>query len=271
MSDVLNPDVISQILDQGVNPFQAIHVVESVDSTNEWCLQQCKSGLQLPFACIANRQTNGRGRRGRVWYSAAGASITMSYVWPFKIELDQLGMLSLAVGMTVVDVLRAIGIDNVMLKWPNDVIVNGYKIAGILIETVRVKGELNVIIGLGLNYEQLNKNDTDGVENLKMTDVCQSLGTLPEGGREQLVANLLREAALMCESYQANYGALSAEFDRRYNALLNLPVNVLLDNGDVCEGLSTGITGHGELKVVVDGMERVFNSAEVSLRKAVLS
>ena len=242
-----------------------------MDSTNEWCLQKCRSGSVAPFACVANQQTSGRGRRGRVWYSAVGASITMSYVWSLKMPLDQLGMLSLAVGMSVVDVLRAIGIENVMLKWPNDVVVDGYKIAGILIETVKVKDELNVIIGLGLNYDRLKENDIDGVDDLKMTDVCQSLGAVPAGGREQLVANLLRAGAQMCESYQEKLESLADEFDRFYNAFLDCPVNVLLENGDVCAGTSTGVSNHGELKVVVDGVERVFNSAEVSLRQAGLS
>ena len=71
----------------------------------------------------------------------------------------------------------------------------------------------------------------------------------------------------MCERYQRDYESLPVEFDSRYNAYINVPVNVLLGNGEVLEGISLGTTEQGELRVLVEEEERIFNSAEISLRK----
>ena len=268
MSDLLNSDSILQ-----VSGFERLVVLESVDSTNEWCLKQCREGKTLPFACVTDDQTKGRGRRGRQWVSVPGASIVMSLVWKFEMKPDQLGLLSLAIGMAVADVLRANKIDDVMLKWPNDVLVNHHKIAGVLIETIMVDKQLNVVIGVGLNYDN-NQSMAEGcadmdANRLFWTDYCHNLGAQPAVGRNQLTGELLKECVTMCERYQSDYGSLSLEFDSRYNAFIDLPVNVLLGNGDSIEGIAKGITKHGELKVLVGKEERVFNSAEISLRKGV--
>lgn len=270
MSDVLNIDSILQSLNMSETRLKSLTVLDSVDSTNEWCLQQCRQNQLLPFACVANKQTSGRGRRGRQWHSSSGVNITLSLAWGFDCRLDQLGMLSLAIGMAVVDVLRSIGIDDAMLKWPNDVTVNHRKIAGILIETVTLEGQLHAVIGLGLNVDVASSDVSDDAEfdYSLWTDVCQSLGGLPEGGRDQLIANLLRECVIMCERYQQDYDSLSLMFDSHYNALINLPVKVMRENGKTLDGISTGITEKGELRVLIEGVEQVFNSAEVSLHQA---
>ena len=159
MSDELNIDTILQVFDAGENLLKNLTLLESIASTNEWCLEQCKNNYALPFACITDNQTSGRGRRGRQWHSVSGASITMSLAWKFEVQTNQLGMLSLAIGMAVANVLRANQIKSVMLKWPNDVLVDHHKIAGILIETTMVDEQLNVVIGVGLNYDMQSTID----------------------------------------------------------------------------------------------------------------
>ena len=272
MSDALNSESILQVLGLSGKPLSKLAVLESVDSTNEWCLQQCREGSVLPFACVTDHQTKGRGRRGRQWHSVPGSSITMSIAWKFKEPSKELGLLSLAIGMAIANVLRANNIEGVMLKWPNDVLVHQHKIAGVLIETIKVNGLLNVVIGVGLNYDMQSAasvlkgiGDTD----FSWTDFRLSADGECRVDRNQLTGELLKECVNMCERYFRDYDSLPVEFDSRYNAFLDLPVSVLLGNGEVIEGIAKGTTEQGELRVLVGEKERVFNSAEISLRKSV--
>lgn len=267
MCDMLSVEGILPVLNAGNNPLKAISVFENIDSTNEWCLQQCRENKALPFACIADVQNKGKGRRGRHWVSAKGTSVTMSFATAFELESDQLGMLSMAIGMAVVDVLRSLSIKNAMLKWPNDVIVDHQKIAGILIETVHANNRLNVVVGVGVNYD-MSSCKTDSIKT-SWTDILQCLGHELEGGRNRLAGNLLKECLNMCEQYPRNFDSLSVEFDSRYNAYINEPVKVVTDNGACVEGVCVGTTKQGELRVLVEEKEQVFNSAEISLRMAI--
>ena len=265
-SNELNIDDVLHVLNDESNPLDSISVFESIDSTNDWCLQQCRENKTLPFACIADRQMSGKGRRGRHWVSASGTSITMSFATAFDLTSNQLGMLAIAMGMAVVNVLRSLMIKDVMLKWPNDIIVDNKKIAGILIETINVNNQLNVVVGVGINYD-MSLGTTDGID-VAWTDVTQCLGQSSEGGRSQLAGNLLQACLTMCERYQQDYNFLSIEFDSNYNAYINVPVNVLLSGSEIIEGIALGITEQGELRVLVGSEEQVFNSAEISLRQA---
>ena len=264
-SDELNIDDVLHALNDGSNPLDSISVFESIDSTNDWCLQQCGENKTLPFACIADRQVSGKGRRGRHWVSASGTSITMSFATRFDLASHQLGMLAISMGMAVVNVLRSLKIKDVMLKWPNDIIINNKKIAGILIETINVNNRLNVVVGVGINYDM--SLGVSSAIDVAWTDVKQCFGQSPEGGRNQLAGKLLQECLAMCGRYQQDYNFLSTEFDSNYNAYINVPVNVLLGGGEIIEGVSLGTTEQGELRVLVGSEEQVFNSAEISLRQ----
>jgi len=268
MSEVLNIDSVIQALGNGDNPFKSITVLEQVDSTNEWCLQQCLAEREVPFACLTDKQSRGRGRQGRRWISAPGASIAFSFVWSFDLALNQLGMLSLAIGMAVTNVLREKNISDAMLKWPNDVIVKDKKIAGILIETTSVNRQLNVIVGVGLNYSLMSDKTISSQDYSLWTDVCQCLGDEPPGGRDKLSGELLNACVEACDRYLHDKSGLSAEYDSKYNAFIHLPITVNLGDGKIIEGRSMGTTDNGELRVLVDGEEQVFTSGQVSLRKA---
>ena len=111
------------IVDICAAPLQVV-VKQSIDSTNNWSSQQCKSGRNLPFACFAEQQTQGRGRRGKQWLMAAGSNIAMSIAWPVDISYQQLNLLPLSVALAIVETLEGLGLSQVQIKWPNDVFVN---------------------------------------------------------------------------------------------------------------------------------------------------
>jgi len=249
----------------------SVSLFDSLDSTNEWVLKKVREGEPMPFACFAEQQTQGRGRRGKRWVSPPLCNIYMSLAWSFELPVSQIGVLSLAIGMAVVNTLEKIGIQHALLKWPNDVLVDDKKIAGILIETARINhNKTSVVIGVGLNYQlsdTLSPGSLPETPDQPWTDVVTSLKLEPEAGRNQLAALLLQECMAMCERLPREQEKLIEEFQNQYDACARKAVSVVLDNGEQLQGVACGVTSTGEIRILIDGEERVFNSAEISLRK----
>lgn len=244
----------------------SVSLFESLDSTNEWVMQKVREDKVMPFACFAEQQMQGRGRRGKRWASPPTGNIYMSLAWLFELPVSQIGVLSLAIGMAVIKALEKTGIQGALLKWPNDVLVGDKKIAGILIETARINdNKTSVCIGVGLNYRL--PDSSSEIPDQPWTDVVTSLERPPESGRNQLAALLLQECVAMCERVPQERDKLVEDFQNQYDACFKKAVSVLLDNGGRLQGVARGITSTGEIRILIDGEERVFNSAEISLRK----
>lgn len=243
----------------------AVQVFEQIDSTNAWLLQQCHAGAGLPLACIADSQNAGRGRRGRVWHSPAGSNIYMSLGWEFNNSPAELGAFSLLVGVALVRVLRQMGIGQAKLKWPNDVLVDNKKLAGILIETQsRQDGSLAVVIGIGLNVRMAE--DERAQIDQASTDVCEWLPVACD--RNQLVALLLAECMAVCQGFPQNSAELLTEYRRDYDALKQQTVTIRRDDGSQQTALSLGVAVDGALQVRIDGVEQRLVAGDVSLRCA---
>jgi len=261
--DRLDSEQILHALDEIGSARCAVQVFEQIDSTNAWLLQQCRAGAELPLACIADSQNAGRGRRGRVWHSPAGSNIYMSLGWEFNNSPAELGAFSLLVGVALVRTLKQIGIHQAKLKWPNDVLVDNKKLAGILIEIQnRQNGRLAVVIGIGLNV-RLAEDDRAQIDQAS-TDVCEWLPVVCD--RNQLVALLLSECMRMCQGFPQNSAELLAEYRREYDALKQQTVTIRRDDGSQQTALSLGVAADGALQVHIDGVEQRLIAGDVSLR-----
>jgi BirA family transcriptional regulator, biotin operon repressor / biotin---[acetyl-CoA-carboxylase] ligase len=115
------------------------HIFDTLPSTNDYCLDYAKAHPHARIVCIAHHQTQGRGRNGKLWDSAQSENLYLSYLRPGL----RSGPLSLLTGLILAQLLESLGVKQVQLKWPNDVLIRGAKIAGILIE--------GPVIGIGLN------------------------------------------------------------------------------------------------------------------------
>lgn len=268
MSDTLDSETISrQLALTGEVLPGGLFVRESLDSTNAWAMRQCHEGAVKPFACIADSQTQGRGRRGRQWMSPPRSNIYLSLAWPFDCAVNELGALPIVIGKAVVDVLHSIGIADAVQKWPNDVLVNTDKIAGLLIETVNVNSAgCTVVIGIGLNWSMPDGFTIDA--NTGWTDIRHCLrdrnNAIPD--RNSLIASVLHACIDACRRYQDRGAARLMESPEMRALFSGQQVNVLLESGQQLHGLALGLTAGGELRVRIDGAERVFSSADVSLR-----
>jgi BirA family biotin operon repressor/biotin-[acetyl-CoA-carboxylase] ligase len=242
-----------------------IRVVERTGSTNADLLAALAQ-LQAPTLLVAHEQTAGRGRAGRSWLSAPGKSLTFSLAWKFGMPVHALVGLPLVVGIAIAEALAVFHVD-VKLKWPNDVLYDGSKLAGILIETSAQGRDASwAVIGIGVNL---------ALDDDTIAQIGQPVANLPpliDIDRNRLLATLLNhltEAMLQFEQHDLH------PFIDRWNALhahAGMLV-AIIDNGAVVhEGIAAGIDWIGRLLIDTDQGRVAIMAGDVSLRrKAVAS
>jgi BirA family biotin operon repressor/biotin-[acetyl-CoA-carboxylase] ligase len=235
-----------------------VDVLAECDSTNACLLARAETGAAAGTAIAAERQTAGRGRLGRIWYSDAGASLTFSLLWRFPSGTYP-GGLSLAAGVAVAEVLQAMGVPGIALKWPNDVLLEGRKLGGILVEMVSGAPDA-AVIGVGLNLS-LPAGLPDEVRA-----VAAALDQIPD--RNRLLAHLLLALRDALEQFSLQgFGALRHRW-LRLNAYADAPVQILSEFAAPLSGRCVGIAEDGALLLEsANGVQRII-SGEVSLRPA---
>ena len=244
-----------------------IDVLECCTSTNAELLTRTEAGAASGTVLVANTQTAGRGRRGRTWVSAPGDSLTFSLLWRFAPGTSPAG-LSLAVGNAVARALEkvgaggtaAVGSTNHMalqLKWPNDVLMRGGKLAGILIELMPGQPH-TAVIGIGINL----RLPPHLPEDVRRTAAALNADMLPA----PILAALLRELLNDLERFAVGgFASLRTEWLARH-AFQNSPVRLDSDFAPPVEGICRGVDNHGALLLEIDGRTEHILSGEISLR-----
>ena len=234
----------------------------SIDSTNSELLRRAPPtrGSAILFA---ERQTGGRGRRGRAWSSPLAANLYMSASRQFAGGLARLGGLSLVAGVATADALHALGYGGVRLKWPNDLLAGGRKLGGILVEGGgEHAGPVRAVIGLGLNV-RMPAAAAQGIEQ-PWTDLA-SLGGGDAASRNVIAGSVLDRLLAALELFEAEGLAPFLPRYERYDALRETEVEVLVgDRSHV--GVASGIAADGALRVRLHDGERMFHSGEISVR-----
>lgn len=240
-----------------------IYLFDTLDSTNAWMLKQIRQGIDLPALCVANKQTAGRGRRGRQWVSESGRNIYMSLGVRIDRSISQLSALSLVCGLSLVRVLRRLGVSGAGVKWPNDVLVKNQKIAGVLIESAILKPDVSaLVIGVGLNIDMQGSV----VENsaTSWTDLQSELGkNLPD--RDSLVREIAGTMQDLIGEYLAGgFGLLQDEW--RQNDIFFGKEVMIEENAEIYRGVSQGVSNEGYLLLDTGPEIRLFHVGEISLR-----
>lgn len=231
-------------------------------STNTRAMQLAEEGAPHGTLIVTDKQDNGRGRRGRKWETPEGSAVAMTFLLRPEISPDNASMLTLVTAMAV-----ARGIEDetgleVGIKWPNDIVVHGKKVCGILTEmSAQVDYVNHIVIGIGINV-QVDEFPPE------LQDIATSL--YMESG-EKINRSALIER--ICEYFEAYYDVFLQTEDLRaivedYNSYLvnmNQPVKVL-DPKEPFEGRARGITPRGELLVDTWESRRLVSSGEVSVR-----
>jgi len=238
-----------------------------IESTNQWLLDRVVAGGDTHgVVCMAEQQTAGRGRRGREWLSPFGANLYFSVAWRFAQGIAAMEGLSLAVGVAICRALEQLGFSAAQLKWPNDILVCGKKLAGILLEiSGDVSGDCHVVVGVGLNVsmpfgvaEKIGQPWVD-LQSLLRADVQQ----MPH--RNTISAAIIEQVLSVLVGYEfKGFQAYRCEWER-YSAHIGGDVKLITPRDEI-RGVMLGVTDSGGLRMRVDGVERVYLGGELSLR-----
>lgn len=255
--------IFSQLNSEQCNQLKRHRLDAEVGSTNEIAMESFSKNDDIPAVCLAEAQTSGRGRNGRHWVSPQSQNIYMSVVWRFNNGMDTLPALSLAVGVVVADIIKNYGID-VDLKWPNDVLVKGKKIAGVLIESrIKPNGSIDAVIGVGVNVAMGVKDSV--MIDQPWSDLDTEKTIKEELDRSQIAGKLLSAIMSLCSNYEQKgfdeYRPRWLEYDICSGREVQILENDMTYYGDC-----VGIDETGALKVVVDGVEKLLYAADVSVR-----
>jgi BirA family biotin operon repressor/biotin-[acetyl-CoA-carboxylase] ligase len=246
-----------------------IEVLPLAASSNTLLLQRAgleatNGGAPSGSVLAVELQTAGRGRMGRDWHSGLGTALTFSLLWRFDCGLNALSGLSLAVGVAIVRALVKLGAQDVKLKWPNDILTEQGKLAGVLIEGQGdMLGPSAVVIGVGLNCSlPASLVPQIGQPACGLDEICSVMPT-----RNQLLAFLLRE--LMCVLRQFSEGGFAVLRDEweRYHIYQNRPIELQMADGSAANGIARGVSDIGELCLETEQGMRRFNSGEVGVRQ----
>lgn len=265
--DLLDAGRIAQALPADLRPgLAALEVAWSLDSTSSELLRRGDAGpgVQVLFA---ERQTGGRGRRGRAWASPLAANLYLSVARRFEGGLARLGGLSLVAGIAVVEALHALGVAAARLKWPNDVVVAEgarlRKLGGILVEGGGEHGgPARAVVGIGLNV-RMPAQAGAGIDQpwIDLAALCD-----PVPARDLLAATLLAQLlpALACFDREGLAPFLPAY--AVHDVLAGEAVRVHAGDGEYA-GVALGLAADGALRVRLALGEREFHAGEVSLRR----
>ncbi|MFT3790967.1 MAG: biotin--[acetyl-CoA-carboxylase] ligase [Rudaea sp.] len=241
---------------------QTLAVHWQIDSTSTELQRRAAAGSDMIEVCLAETQTAGRGRRGRAWQSPLGGNLYFSLLRHFEAGMAALSGLSLVAGIAVVDALADCGVAGVGLKWPNDVLVDGRKLAGILVELGgEFLGPCHAVIGIGINL-RLPPQARARIDQPAI-DVAALGGEMPS--RNRLAACLIERLVAALDRFEMQGFAASVEAYARHDLLRDRPVRVLA-TGSAHDGVAAGVDARGALIVRHGKTVTHYDSAEVSVR-----
>ena len=235
---------------------------ETIDSTNAQAKRLAEAGYGDGTLIVADHQEAGRGRRGRSWETPAGTNIAMSLLLKPEINPNNASMITLVAALAVSKAITQITGEPAPIKWPNDIVMNGKKVCGILTEMSAQFDYVNhIVVGIGINV-----NIESFPEQIAHTATSLRIETGKQISRAELIEAVWEQFETVYEVYLQTQDLrnLVKEYDAR---LINMHRNVkVLDPKEPFEGRAMGITPRGELMVDTWESRKLVSSGEVSVR-----
>ena len=236
---------------------------DTIDSTNTKAQELAEKGYPSGTLVVADKQESGKGRRGRSWVSPSGTGIFMTLMIKPDINPNNASMLTLVAALAVAKAITSVTGEEALIKWPNDIVVNGKKVCGILTEMNAQFDYINhIVVGIGINVH----NESFPEE---ISQMASSL-MIEEGGKRFHRAQIIAETMSYFEQYYDTFlktqdlSALVREYDE---LLVNRNKSVrVLDPKEPFDGKAMGITPKGELIVDTWESRKLVSSGEVSVR-----
>lgn len=242
-----------------------LHIHQVIESTNSWLIEQAGKAAPSGLICLAEQQLAGKGRRGRNWVSPYGSNVYLSLLWRTSLSPSEIAGLSLAAGLGILRSLRGIDCPDVGMKWPNDVLCQGRKIAGLLLEiSGESAGPSTVVIGVGINGHL-------GRHGLSIDQPWTDLSSIPgmkPYSRNSLAASVIKELLNVVYCYEKS--GLQSFREEWCHSDLFLGREVALHSASQkIVGTHSGIDEVGGLILDIGGKHKSFYAGEVSLRTGV--
>lgn len=240
-----------------------IHLFENIDSTNNF-LKNFKNNPAIKI-CIAEKQSNGKGRLSREWYSPFGKNIYLSCLYPFQKDISELAGLSLITSLAIIKTLKDSGIKHhLFVKWPNDIIYENKKISGSLIEIqAESNGMSYAVIGVGINVNMQN------VGHNSITQPWTSMSKIFDKyvDRNEVVARLINHLINYLHQFNAKGFSLFMDEWMSADCLTNQIISVKNVYGEMT-GKVQGINEQGHLMLQLEnGAMKTFSSGDTSIIK----
>ncbi|WP_076417804.1 bifunctional biotin--[acetyl-CoA-carboxylase] ligase/biotin operon repressor BirA [Colwellia sp. UCD-KL20] len=235
-----------------------------IDSTNDYLMRRIPNHVQNAQVCIAEYQSAGRGRRGRQWISPFGSHIYMSMYWSISQGMTAAMGLNTIVALAISDAINSLYQINVQLKWPNDIYLDGLKLAGILIDLEGTPNEsCHAVIGIGLNLNMPDKSG--GQVDQPWTDLQQH--TSININRNELAATIIQYLTYRLEQHKVSGLEKMVNEWNKLDYFYDQPVTLITGNNQT-HGICKGINDQGALLLLIDSNIKVIYGGEVSLRGA---
>lgn len=236
---------------------------DTIDSTNTKAQELAEKGYQSGTLVVADKQESGKGRRGRSWVSPSGTGIFMTLMIKPDINPNNASMLTLVAALAVAKAITSVTGEKALIKWPNDIVVNGKKVCGILTEMNAQFDYINhIVVGIGINVH--NESFPEEISQMASSLMIEA------GGKRFHRAQIIAETMSYFEQYYDTFlktqdlSALVREYDK---LLVNRNKSVrVLDPKEPFDGKAMGITPKGELIVDTWESRKLVSSGEVSVR-----
>lgn len=236
---------------------------DTIDSTNTKAQELAEKGYPSGTLVVADKQESGKGRRGRSWVSPSCTGIFMTLMIKPDINPNNASMLTLVAALAVAKAITSVTGEEAMIKWPNDIVVNGKKVCGILTEMNAQFDYINhIVVGIGINVH--NESFPEEISQMASSLMIEA------GGKRFHRAQIIAETMSYFEQYYDTFlktqdlSALVREYDK---LLVNRNKSVrVLDPKEPFDGKAMGITPKGELIVDTWESRKLVSSGEVSVR-----
>ena len=264
MTDIDADDIRRALSRETAALLQSLEVFDRIDSTNSYLLNSPPPPPGHTRVAIADFQSSGRGRHAKTWVSPPGAGLCLSIAYTFRRAPGELTGLTLAMGVGIASAFCELGIDDVTLKWPNDLVARNRKLGGMLSEVKHHgTGQVSVVTGIGINVRLPDELAAIAASQWSHSpiDLATLTGNTPD--RSSLAAAIVDELAASSALFETHgFGAFQVAWQQR-DWLHGREINVDVADGRI-NGLAAGVDNDGALLVDTDeGRERVVSGSIV--------
>lgn len=259
--NLLDEQFLKSNIKQYAKLFSEIEVFSTIDSTSSYLTRTWQKDIDKGRICVAEHQSLGRGRKGRKWVSPFAANLYFSLGLSLPLGLSALGGLSIAIGLGLTQRLNRMTTKPVKLKWPNDLLVENQKLAGILVEASGDSNDASFLnIGIGINWD-MNKG------HVEIDQPWVNLKPLLNNDlkRTEILGELLLEIDSILSQYlEQGFESFKALWNE-YSAYQKKPIILHTRTGKIT-GVESGIDRSGAIIIETADGKKMFHSGEVSLR-----